>query len=174
MFTVYEVVHRPSSRRYIGVHKTDKPDDGYYGSGRAIRAAIKKYGRQQFLKTVLFVFDTAEDAYAKERELTVDFNKRHTFNMRLGGVGGFTKETAQRGNAASVLAGAQKKGGASVRDRRVGIHSFSTDQHAANGRRGGLAMKGKRHSFEHREKLRQAALVDWDRRRSRKVETDCS
>jgi hypothetical protein len=97
MYTVYKTINLKNNKHYIGVHKTDHPNDGYLGSGRAIEKAVRKYGRDSFEKEILFITESKEEAYKKETELTLDFNTNKTYNMRLGGVGGFTKENAHRG-----------------------------------------------------------------------------
>ena len=97
MYTVYKTTNLKNGKHYIGVHKTDNPNDGYLGSGRAIEEAVRKYGRDSFNKEILFITESKEDAYKKEAELTLDFNTNKTYNMRLGGVGGFTKENAHKG-----------------------------------------------------------------------------
>jgi hypothetical protein len=87
-YTVYQTTHIDSSRLYIGVHKTSTPNDGYLGSGIYLKEAIKKYGRAAFKKEVLFIFETAEEAYSKERELVNRefLESAQTFNIALGGV----------------------------------------------------------------------------------------
>jgi hypothetical protein len=97
MYTVYKTTNLKNGKHYIGVHKTDNPNDGYLGSGRAIEEAVRKYGRDSFNKEILFITESKEEAYKKEAELTVDFNTNKTYNMRIGGVGGFTKENANKG-----------------------------------------------------------------------------
>lgn len=92
LFTVYKITKLDDGRVYIGVHKTTNINDGYMGSGVHIRAALKKYGRAAFKKEILFVFDTAEEAYAKEKELiTPEFlADEQTFNKGAGGSGDTT------------------------------------------------------------------------------------
>lgn len=97
MYTVYKTINLKNDKHYIGVHKTDNPNDGYLGSGRAIEEAVRKYGRDSFEKEIIFITESKEEAYKKETELTLDFNTNKTYNMRLGGVGGFTKENAHKG-----------------------------------------------------------------------------
>lgn len=65
--------------------------DDYMGSGKLLSLAIKKYGLDNFEKTILFVFDNANDMFAKERELvSEDFvSCTDTYNIRLGGDGGW-------------------------------------------------------------------------------------
>jgi len=97
VYTVYKTINTINGKHYIGVHKTDNPNDGYLGSGRALEEAVRKYGKDSFKKEILFITASKADAYSKEAELTVDFNTNKNYNMRLGGVGGFTKENAHRG-----------------------------------------------------------------------------
>lgn len=88
VYTVYKTTNSTNGHFYIGVHKTSNPNDSYLGSGLVIKKAIKEYGRPCFIKEVLFVFDNAIDAYAKEREL-VDAEfvaRRDTYNITEGGV----------------------------------------------------------------------------------------
>lgn len=97
MYTVYKTTNLINNKHYIGVHKTNNPSDGYFGSGRAIEEALRKYGKDNFKKEVLFITESKDEAYKLEAELTVDFNTNKTYNMRKGGVGGFTKENARKG-----------------------------------------------------------------------------
>lgn len=88
IYTVYKTTNLENGHFYIGVHKTANPNDSYLGSGLVIKKAIKEYGRPCFVKEVLFVFDNAIDAYAKEREL-VDAEfiaRRDTYNIAEGGL----------------------------------------------------------------------------------------
>lgn len=165
MFTVYRITNLINDKTYIGVHKTDNPNDEYFGSGRAILAAIRKHGKHSFRKEVLFIFGTSSEAYAKEVDLTADFHVAHTYNMRRGGVGGFTVENARKG---AMAAKGQSRGGAANRDRGIGLFALSKDQLREAARRGGLAHKGRIKSPEHRERLRQAAILQWKRQKEAK------
>lgn len=46
MYTVYKTTNIINGKYYIGVHKTTNPNDSYLGSGKAIKEAIKKYGKK--------------------------------------------------------------------------------------------------------------------------------
>ena len=87
---------------YIGVHQTENPDifDGYIGCGIYINQpstymypktpfqyAVKKYGVNSFHRDVLYIYDTAKEAYDKEREIVnIEFLKQnHVYNACLGG-----------------------------------------------------------------------------------------
>lgn len=75
---------------YIGKHQTNDPNDSYMGSGEAIKAAIKKYGRENFRKEVLFIFECEEEMNNKEKEiLTEEFvSSNSNYNKGIGGEGG--------------------------------------------------------------------------------------
>ena len=61
--------------------------NSYYGSGKLIKKAIAKYGKENFTKEILKTFDTYQQAEQYEAELvdakfTLDEN---TYNINLGG-----------------------------------------------------------------------------------------
>lgn len=77
---------------YIGVHKTNCIDDGYFGSGKILKRAIKKYGENNFRRDVIMEFENEEDMYAAEMQI-VDENfvaRDDTYNLKIGGNGGFS------------------------------------------------------------------------------------
>src|SRR5208337_608973 len=89
-YTVYKTVNLSNDRYYLGVHKAKRSDDPYLGSGTIIKRAVAKYGEDNFRKEILFAFDTAETAYAKERELlSACLNDPLCYNLHEGGRGGF-------------------------------------------------------------------------------------
>jgi len=85
--TVYKTTNTLNGRYYIGVHVTDDPNDGYLGSGKLIIQAIKKYGKDSFVKEVLYVFDNVDEALNKESELITEelIESRRCYNITDGG-----------------------------------------------------------------------------------------
>lgn len=88
-YMIYKTTNLLNNRYYIGFHKfsINKPEDGYLGSGKLIRRAVEKYGKENFKREVLFVFDTKEEAEQKEAEIV---NKEftlleETYNVSIGG-----------------------------------------------------------------------------------------
>jgi len=76
---------------YIGCHKTLNPNDDYIGSGTILKRAIKKYGRDNFDKTVLFIFNSSKEMFSKEEEIVdkLFVESDNTYNILIGGWGGF-------------------------------------------------------------------------------------
>ena len=89
-FTIYQVTNLVNNKIYIGKHQTTNLDDGYFGSGAALKKALKKYGKESFKKEILCIFDNDTSMNEKEKELiTEEFVSRSdTYNMGVGGEGG--------------------------------------------------------------------------------------
>lgn len=91
--TVYQVGNLINNKIYVGAHSTDDLDDNYYGSGSNIARAIEKYGKESFSKDILYIFETPEEMFSKEKEIvTSEFLKRpDVYNIVEGGYGGYNK-----------------------------------------------------------------------------------
>ncbi len=87
LYTIYKITNKINNKFYIGMHKTENLEDGYMGSGKLIKRAIKKYNIQNFTKEILHVFDNEEKMIAKEKELVV--LSEESYNLCDGGKGGF-------------------------------------------------------------------------------------
>ena len=59
IYTVYRTTNNINNKIYIGVHKTTNPNDKYLGSGLAIKSSIKKHGKENFTKSILFEYDNS-------------------------------------------------------------------------------------------------------------------
>lgn len=87
---IYKTTNKLDGKFYIGAHSTSDLDDGYLGSGKYLRRAIRLYGRENFTREVLYTYKTKEEMFAKEAELvTEDFiAMNNTYNLKRGGSGG--------------------------------------------------------------------------------------
>lgn len=91
-YTIYKTVNQINGHEYIGKHQTNDPNDDYIGSGKRLRRAIEKYGRSNFKKEILFVFDTEHEMNVKEAELVTEeyCQRKDTYNLCSGGQGGWS------------------------------------------------------------------------------------
>lgn len=90
-YILYKIVNNINNKFYIGVHKTKDIHDEYFGSGHLIKAAIKKYGIENFSKTILQIYTNKEDAFRQERLLVTESLVKDDccYNLKEGGHGGF-------------------------------------------------------------------------------------
>jgi hypothetical protein len=86
-YIIYKITNKVNNKFYIGKHQTKKLDDGYMGSGKLIKAAIKKYGSENFIKEILHIYDNEKDMNFKEKEMVVI--SEDSYNLCDGGKGGF-------------------------------------------------------------------------------------
>ncbi len=84
IWTVYKTTNLLNGRYYIGVHATCNENDKYYGSGKIIKAIIKKHGAFKLTKEILFKFDSEDLAYSKERDLLVGILGVDPLCMNIG------------------------------------------------------------------------------------------
>jgi len=71
---------------YIGVHTIKGNEDNYFGSGTALKAAIRKHGKENFTKGVIEYYDTREEALQAEKDLA-NANDHKSYNLIKGGGG---------------------------------------------------------------------------------------
>ena len=102
-YTIYKTTNKINGKMYIGCHKTQTPNDDYIGSGTILKRAVKKYGIENFQKEILFIFDTAEEMFAKEAEIVdkLFLESEKTYNITYGGNGGwhYTNEAGKNCHA---------------------------------------------------------------------------
>jgi group I intron endonuclease len=86
-FYLYEIKNTTNGMIYVGVHKTKNLNDGYMGSGKIIRQAIAKSGKENFSKTILEYFeDEASMREAERHYVNAEFLQRtDVYNIVLGG-----------------------------------------------------------------------------------------
>lgn len=89
-YTIYKTTNLVNGKYYIGKHQTENINDTYYGSGKAIKTAIKVYGKHNFKKEILFIFENEVEMNNKEKEIISDdiVKSTLTYNLGIGGEGG--------------------------------------------------------------------------------------
>lgn len=103
-YIIYQTINIVNNKIYVGRHRTLDPNvfDGYIGNGvninhvstymnpkYAFQYAVKKYGTSKFRRSVLYIFDTEQEAILKEEEIVNKefINRPDTYNMVIGGGG---------------------------------------------------------------------------------------
>ena len=67
-YYIYEITNKINGKKYIGKHSTNNLNDKYMGSGNILIEAIKKYGIENFSKTILCVCSNEAEAYEVEKK----------------------------------------------------------------------------------------------------------
>lgn len=102
-FVVYQITNLITGKIYIGCHQTSDLNDNYMGSGKLIKRAIQKHGQQNFLKEILAIFDNPEDMFSYEKKVVNEefVSRANTYNMKIGGYGGWEKKDCVHAKARS-------------------------------------------------------------------------
>jgi hypothetical protein len=90
-FIIYKTTHVQSGKYYIGMHSTSDLEDGYLGSGKWIKAAVKKHGRDSFERVILKELSSYDDMKNEEAKVINEevLNDPLCMNMMHGGKGGW-------------------------------------------------------------------------------------
>lgn len=97
-YLIYQITNNVNGKIYIGKHETFNVDDNYFGSGKYLKRAIKKYGFDKFVKTILFECQNKEEMDLLEKcVVTQEFCDRDdTYNINVGGDGGWSYVNTQK------------------------------------------------------------------------------
>ena len=87
---IYLTTNLITGQIYIGAHSGSK-SDVYLGSGKRLKAAIKKYGFENFHREVLEEFYNEEEMYLRESQIVDNefIQRDDTYNLKIGGKGGW-------------------------------------------------------------------------------------
>lgn len=86
-YFVYETTNVLNGKKYRGIHKTTKLEDGYFGSGVSLLNAIEKYGKKNFKREILEFCSSYEELIEREKfyvdeEWVRDYSN---YNLKTGG-----------------------------------------------------------------------------------------
>jgi group I intron endonuclease len=152
MYYIYEIKNILDNKIYIGCHETDNVDDGYMGSGLILLLAMKKYGKENFQKTILEFCENKQKMFDKEKELvTEEFVKRlDTYNLNIGGHGGSIPGWKHTDEAKRKISEANYRRDPKSFSNPGWNHSQETKNKISE------KLKGKQKTEEHRKKLSEA------------------
>lgn len=96
---IYKITNLINNKIYIG--KDMKNSSTYFGSGKIIKLAIKKYGKENFKKDIIEICENKEQLNCQEIHWISFYNSTNEligYNIALGGEGGkTTKEPWNKG-----------------------------------------------------------------------------
>jgi len=92
-YIVYKITNILNNMQYIGVHKTKKLNDEYYGSSKYLNSAIKKYSIENFNFEILhFCQNKTKSLYLEETLVNKEWVDRlDTYNIMTGGNNSYTE-----------------------------------------------------------------------------------
>jgi hypothetical protein len=95
---IYKTTNLLSGRYYIGMHSTNDLNDGYIGSGKRLKASIRKHGIENHKFEILEFFDSRKELALKESQLVTmkEVINKECMNLKVGGIGGFPPTAKQR------------------------------------------------------------------------------
>ena len=166
-FIIYKTTNLLDGKYYIGCHCTEDINDSYLGSGKHLKSAIKKYGRENFVKEILYIFDNKEDMFNKEIEIVnEDFvNDPMTYNLKQGGSGGnpgivgaFFGKKHKADSIERIRKASLKQVTTPEKRLRLSINNWAKKDPKSHREQVSKANKGIPKSESHKEKLRQINL----------------
>jgi len=91
-YIIYITINIINWKFYLGKHTTDNINDGYLGSGYILKKAIKKYGKENFIRMDIEFLNSEKEVNEREKQLVnseflIKF-REHCYNVGSGGFGG--------------------------------------------------------------------------------------
>jgi group I intron endonuclease len=89
-YIIYKTTNVINGKYYIGCHQTVNINDGYLGSGKHLKHAVKKYGVDNFNFEILYSVSSKEEMFELERNIVNEdlVKDPQTYNLKIGGSGG--------------------------------------------------------------------------------------
>lgn len=131
---IYMTTNLVTNEKYIGKHYGSE-EDGYLGSGKILKRAIEKYGKDNFKREILYFSKDSQENNQKEIEFIKAFNAvedKTFYNISKGGDGGDIFHTLPL-------------------EQQEQLRQSFSQRYAGEGN----PMYGKHHTEETKEKLRQ-------------------
>lgn len=142
---IYKTTYLVNNKFYIGKHyQVTSGFDGYLGSGDILLLAIKKYGRENFIRETI-EYCTSANVDDREKYWIAELSatdKNIGYNITFGGRGGH--KGIKRSNETKRKIGLCKKGNSYMLGKKMSEESKQKNRNSH---------QGKKHSKETREKI---------------------
>ncbi len=157
---LYKTTCLVTGRYYIGMHSTNNLDDGYMGSGRRLRASIRKHGKENHVKEILEFFETRELLVEAEKEAITPgmVEDENCMNLMGGGEGGYVNDNHYemlREKASDWMS--KKWEDDEFRGMHLKLSGERMKQYHKEGRIRYNTFTGKKHSDETKQKMAEKA-----------------
>lgn len=162
-YIIYKTTCIVNQKYYIGCHKTNNLDDGYIGSGTIFKQAVKKFGKENFVREILFELSSEEEMFKKEMEIVSEdiVNDPESYNLVVGGSGGFKVLDIESWKTKLKSSSAKRKNKSPAAGL---VHTAETKQKISNAVKGKPAWNkglpgtwtGKSHSAESKQRISES------------------
>lgn len=154
---IYKTTCKVTGKWYIGMHSTDKLEDGYLGSGMHLWRSIDKYGKENHFVEILENLPDRKSLSDREKEILAEAKKDpRCMNIAWGGEGYYdrppTKEetSAKLSKASKAVIRTKEWYDKIVASRRAGVGYGKSEEEREKIRK---ALTGKTLSEDHKKKI---------------------
>jgi len=152
----YQTTNLINGHIYIGVHSTLLLNDEYLGSGKILKQAISKYGKEHFKRQILCFYDSFEKALQAEKEIVTEefISRPDTYNLNIGGHGSWHHRRGIK-----MLDETKRKISAKLKGREFSKEHKSKLGHIKTieeRERISKALKGRSFSEAHKQKIKES------------------
>ena len=163
IFFIYKTTNLINGRSYVGQHRTDNLNDGYFGSGTLIKNSLKKYGKENFKREILFRSADGSDLCEKEAYF-IEKHKTHIdqggYNLMFGDKSSIFHSDATKRKISDSTSGVRnpffgkqhsKESKSKMRGKRESTSKWRKENQFGDKN----PFFGKNHSDEHKDKMRK-------------------
>ena len=154
----YKTTNLINGRYYLGMHSTNRIDDGYLGSGKRLYYELNKYGRDNFKFEILEQFDSREELVQAEINLITehDLKNPNCLNLKQGGSGGFSKEDWEKGQKIVSALLKERWKDPEYREKMIRVRQEGVKRLHREGKVKYDTFTGKKHSPETIQKMKES------------------
>ena len=165
-YEIYCTINKLNEKTYIGQHKKDiKKYDYYLGGGKILKQAIDKYGKDNFIRTILEVCYTKNEADFLEKKYIKFYRLggKAEYNIADGGEGGQTRRGMKNTKEKNEKTANKNRGKLRTKEQRERMSNAAKGKIVTKETRQKQSeqRKGIPKSIEHRRKMSEAAKIRW-------------
>lgn len=161
MYVLYKTTNKVNGKFYIGIHKTIDADDSYLGSGKNLKRAVAKYGKDAFDKEIIATYSCLEDARNAERAIVTEsfVQDCNTYNIAIGGglggenLNGFTFRQHNHSKHSKNKISQARLGRSFLTEAGINAIIASNRENEERKRKISLTLSGKKKPLDHKEKI---------------------